>query len=155
MMAVEQRIRALRTEQGLSQEDLAEQAEVSRQTVSKWENGVVRPSAEKLARLSEIFGVPADAFLKDDWTPPEETAPTVVEVPVEVRVEVPVEVPVPAPPRYRLWAAVAAVILAAGILIGALLFREAPEDAVPWSEIEGEVIDPSTINGTVPLLPLD
>ena len=104
-MMTEQRIRDMRIRQGLSQEGLAERADVSRQTVSKWETGTAHPSADSLVRLSEIFAVPVDALLKDDWAPPEETAPTVVVVPVEVLVEVPVEVtvavPVSAAPRYR------------------------------------------------------
>ena len=70
-MKPEQRLHDIRVEQGISQETLAELVHVSRQTVSKWENGVVRPSADNLAALSKVFGLPVDAFLKDDWTPPE------------------------------------------------------------------------------------
>ena len=58
-MKLEQRLRDIRVEQGLSQETLAERVNVSRQTVSKWENGAVRPSADNLAALSQVFGLPA------------------------------------------------------------------------------------------------
>lgn len=40
MAAVGKHIRALRTERGMTQEDLAEKLYVTRQTVSNWENGV-------------------------------------------------------------------------------------------------------------------
>ena len=111
-MTPEQRLHDIRVEQGISQETLAELVNVSRQTVSKWENGVVRPSADNLAALSKVFGLPVDAFLKDNWTPPE---PVIVEVPVEV--------PVPAPRNYRLWALLAAALIAAGVMVGVVFFR--------------------------------
>ena len=142
-MTIGQRIRNTRIEQNISQESLAELADVSRQTVSKWENGAAYPSGENLTALSRIFHIPMDALVKDDWVPPEEKPPEVqyVEIPVEVPVEVKVEVPVPRPRNYRLWALLAAVILAAGILMGALFFREQHENLVHDSELECEVID--------------
>lgn len=154
-MNAKQTIRSIRTERGISQETLAELMEVSRQTVSKWENGLVYPSADNLAKLSEVFGIPVDAFLKDDWVPPEEKPPEiqVVEVPVEIKVEVPVEVP--RPRNYRLLALLAAVVLTAGVLIGAFLFRERPEDIIHGSELEGEVIEDLIIGEAAPLLPMD
>lgn len=154
-MKSKQTIRSIRAEHGISQESLAELMEVSRQTVSKWENGLVYPSADNLAKLSEVFGIPVDAFLKDDWVPPEEKPPEiqVVEVPVEIKVEVPVEVP--RPRNYRLLALLAAVVLTAGVLIGAFLFRERPEDIIHGSELEGEVIEDLIIGEAAPLLPMD
>ena len=134
-----------RKEQGLSQVELAEALDISRQTISKWETGLVCPSADNLAKLSKAFGVPADAFLRDDWIPPEPE--------VQV-VEVPVEVPVPRPKNYRLLVLLAAVLLAAGILIGALLFRDWHGEAVPESEMESEMVDiPST--GGLNTIPFD
>ena len=52
-----------RKKQGLSQIELAEALEVSRQTVSKWETGVALPSAENLLALSRLYGVPVDELL--------------------------------------------------------------------------------------------
>ena len=52
-----------RKKQGLSQIELAEALEVSRQTVSKWETGVALPSAENLLALSRLYGVPVDDLL--------------------------------------------------------------------------------------------
>lgn len=52
-----------RKKQGLSQIELAEALEVSRQTVSKWETGAALPSAENLLALSRLYGVPVDDLL--------------------------------------------------------------------------------------------
>ena len=52
------RIRALRKESGLSQEALAQALEVSRQAVTKWEDGSSLPSTANLFALSGFFGVP-------------------------------------------------------------------------------------------------
>ncbi len=139
-MSIKQRIRSIRAEQGISQEALAELLDVSRQTISKWENGQVRPSAENLARLSHALGVSVDALVKDDW------------IPLEPEVQI-VEVPVSRSRNYRLWALLAAAVLVAGILVGALFFRKRPEVFVHSTELEGEVIDNSMIGGGITLLP--
>ena len=44
-----------RKEQGLSQVELAEARDVSRQTISKWETGAALPSAENLLALSRLY----------------------------------------------------------------------------------------------------
>lgn len=49
-----------RKEQGMTQEDLAERLSVSRQTVSKWENGECMPDADKFIRLSDILEISLD-----------------------------------------------------------------------------------------------
>ena len=60
-------IRQARESLGLTQEDLAERLEVSRQAVSKWELGASVPSPENLRLLEEALGV--------SFPPPEEAAP--------------------------------------------------------------------------------
>lgn len=52
------RIRALRKERGISQEALAQALDVSRQAVTKWEDGSSFPSTANLLALSGFFGVP-------------------------------------------------------------------------------------------------
>ena len=52
------RIRALRKERGLSQEALAQALEVSRQAVTKWEDGSSLPGTANLFALSGFFGIP-------------------------------------------------------------------------------------------------
>lgn len=51
------KIRSLREQAGLTQEDVAEAMDVSRQAVSKWEANLSRPSAENLIRLARLFKV--------------------------------------------------------------------------------------------------
>ncbi|MBQ4093504.1 MAG: helix-turn-helix transcriptional regulator [Oscillospiraceae bacterium] len=57
------RLSELRREQGLSQEQLAERVNVSRQAVSKWESAQCLPETEKLALLCAALGCSADLLL--------------------------------------------------------------------------------------------
>lgn len=56
----------LRKKAGWSQEELAEQMDIARQSVSKWEGAQSVPDLEKMIRLSELFGVSTDYLLKDE-----------------------------------------------------------------------------------------
>lgn len=56
----------LRKKAGWSQEELAEQMNVTRQSVSKWEGTQSVPDLDKMIRLSELFGVSTDYLLKDE-----------------------------------------------------------------------------------------
>jgi transcriptional regulator with XRE-family HTH domain len=58
-MTLGEQIRHAREERGLSQEDLAEALGVSRQAVSKWENGAAVPQGENRARLGQLLGLEA------------------------------------------------------------------------------------------------
>ncbi|MGT2712413.1 helix-turn-helix domain-containing protein [Streptococcus oriscaviae] len=60
MNQLAQQIKKLRTGQNLSQDDLAEKLYVSRQSISKYENGEATPDMDKLVQLAEIFGVSLD-----------------------------------------------------------------------------------------------
>ena len=55
-MNIGERIMALRKEKSISQTELAKRLNVSRQAVSKWEQGVSSPDTERLIRLAEILG---------------------------------------------------------------------------------------------------
>ena len=73
-MALPEKLYALRKKSGLSQEQLAEALNVSRQAISKWEGGSTMPESDKLLALSNYFGVSLDYLLKDgapDATPAE------------------------------------------------------------------------------------
>lgn len=61
-----EKIYQLRKKRGLSQEQLAEQLNVSRQAISKWESGTAVPESEKLITISNYFGVSVDFLLKDE-----------------------------------------------------------------------------------------
>ncbi len=56
-------IYTLRTAKGLSQLELAEALDVSRQSISKWETGAAVPELDKLLSMSKYFGVPVGALL--------------------------------------------------------------------------------------------
>ena len=56
----------LRKKAGWSQEELAAQMNVSRQSVSKWEGAQSIPDLEKIIRLSKLFNVSTDYLLKDE-----------------------------------------------------------------------------------------
>ncbi len=65
-MDLKETLAFFRKKQGLSQMELAEALEVSRQTVSKWETGAALPSAENLLALSKLYGVSVDALLNGE-----------------------------------------------------------------------------------------
>ncbi|MBO0483090.1 helix-turn-helix transcriptional regulator [Candidatus Enterococcus courvalinii] len=62
MIDVSYKIKNERLKKKMTQEDLAEQILVSRQTVSNWENGRSIPNYENLVLLSKIFNIPVDHF---------------------------------------------------------------------------------------------
>ncbi len=62
-MEFNNRLYQLRKQKGLSQEELANRLNVSRQTVSKWEVGDSTPDMEKLMAMSELFDVSLDQLV--------------------------------------------------------------------------------------------
>lgn len=71
-MILAEKIMQLRKKNGWSQEELAEQMHVSRQSVSKWESGTSIPDLNKILLLSQIFGVSTDYLLKEEMEEQEE-----------------------------------------------------------------------------------
>lgn len=63
-MDFSEKLTALRKGRELTQEQLAEQLNVSRQSISKWESGQVVPDVEKIVELSKAFDVTLDYLLK-------------------------------------------------------------------------------------------
>lgn len=59
-MSIGEKIYLLREKKGLSQEELAEKLNVSRQTISNWENDKVKIDVEKASELCRIFNVSMD-----------------------------------------------------------------------------------------------
>ena len=56
-MELSKKIIGLRKSNGLSQEDLAEKLDVSRQAISRWESGTAMPDANNILQLSKLFEV--------------------------------------------------------------------------------------------------
>lgn len=65
-MKLEEKIFLLRKEKGLTQLQVAEKIDVSRQAISKWESGTAVPSIDNLKLLGELYGVPVDTLLSSD-----------------------------------------------------------------------------------------
>ena len=65
-MILADKIISLRKKAGWSQEELAEQLGVTRQSVSKWEGAQSVPDMDKVVQMSRLFGVTTDYLLKDE-----------------------------------------------------------------------------------------
>ncbi len=65
-MILSEKLLALRTKAGLSQEELAERLDVSRQSVSKWESANSITGIDKIIELARLYDVSTDYLLIDD-----------------------------------------------------------------------------------------
>ena len=63
MNVVSNSIKKLREERGMTQDELAEKLNVTRQAVSNWETGKTQPDIETLTRLAEIFDVSVERII--------------------------------------------------------------------------------------------
>jgi len=106
MMELGERILRLRGEKKLSQEELAEALGVSRQSVSKWENGVSVPELDKLMQMGELFGVSLDELVKGE----------------AARKPAAGESPAPAAPEHSHRKIIGAVLLCFGAMVILLFF---------------------------------
>lgn len=66
-MKLSEKIQYLRKENNLTQEQLAELCNVSRQAITKWESDIANPEIEKIIFLSRFFKVSIDELLKDEF----------------------------------------------------------------------------------------
>ena len=77
-MTLEKKLARLRKREGLSQAEVSEKLDVSRQAVTKWETGTSRPSIENLQSLSRLYNVPLEYLLdesRDELPAPAPAAP--------------------------------------------------------------------------------
>lgn len=65
-MSLGENIYTLRKKQKLSQEQLAEKINVTRQTISNWELGETSPNPEQLIKISGVFGISIDELVGND-----------------------------------------------------------------------------------------
>lgn len=65
-MTIGEKIAKLRKQAGLSQEAFSEKLGISRQAVSKWENGTAQPTNENLAQIARLFDVTISSLLDDE-----------------------------------------------------------------------------------------
>lgn len=64
-MEMSEKLYQLRKEKGWSQEEVAVQLQVSRQTVSKWESGTTIPDTKRLKQLCSLYGISVESLLGD------------------------------------------------------------------------------------------
>ena len=85
-MTLGEKITALRNQHNMSQGDLAEKMDVSRQSISKWETDTSIPELDKLVQLSELFNITLDALVKGETIQEavKDTEPENAEPPVKV-----------------------------------------------------------------------
>ena len=129
----------LRRAAGLSQEELAEKLNVSRQAVSKWENGAAQPELSKLVELSRLYGVSVDELLSleeaekngtsVDADAPAPAAPTAQETPSPAQ-----------PRRAKLLRTAAVVCLAAAV--GLALYNNHRVKQLEWqlSSLQSQIM---------------
>lgn len=67
LMQLPEKIIHLRKANGWSQEEFAEKMHVSRQAISRWENGTALPDAQNILLISKLFRVTTDYLLNDDY----------------------------------------------------------------------------------------
>lgn len=113
----------LRREKGLSQAELAQELGITRQTISRWEAGKARPSAENLVSLGRVYGMTVEELVAGEKR--EETAMEAVPPVTEEKISEPgtPEEPEQAKPRRKmtLWALLLVVCLCVGVYIWGVL----------------------------------
>ena len=62
-MTIAEKIKKLRKDNNMTQEDLSEKLNVSRQTISKWETNVVIPDADNIVSICKLFNITTDELL--------------------------------------------------------------------------------------------
>lgn len=92
-MSIGQRIKELRTQQNISQGQIAQSLAVSRQAVSKWENDTAAPDALRMIQLADLLNTDLE-YLATGRVTPKEPAPIIVHL---WKKDVP-EAPPPSPP---------------------------------------------------------
>lgn len=150
-MDVAERLAALRKHAGLSQGDVAERLNVSRQAVSRWETGFTVPSTDNLSHLGRLYGVTLDELLSYSAAlPPEkpqEEAPA-----QQPKAEAPAPTPPPAaasaPAHARaIIIALSSLCLLLAIGVGVLLHQKHSENReLTFDEIESESIEDADID---------
>lgn len=118
----------LRRQAGLSQEDAAAALGVSRQTISRWENGASVPTGENLRAIARLYETSVDALLSGCAAPPDEEA-------------APADVPVQAAPKKRLRGRILAALLALLAIAAAVGLIYHATHVVHLKDLQSEQVD--------------
>lgn len=142
-MVLYEKLTLLREERGLTQEELAEELNVSRQAVSRWETGASFPSTENLGYLSQFFQVTVDYLLNDSAELPKEEPPKEEQVPISMEEEKSEKAGKENARVTWLWIAAAVLILTIGLSVGFFIGRANKEQEyhIEIGKIQGEEVD--------------
>lgn len=117
-MSLAENIYKFRTQKNMSQLDLADALEISRQSVSKWETGAAVPELEKLIRMSNLFGISLDELVSGE-APAPKAKPVQDEAP-EPKV---IYIEKPVFPTVKRQYLLGAVILFCALIYGVILYQ--------------------------------
>ena len=138
-MELKERLAQLRKDHGLSQNDLADKLNVSRQAISRWEQGTAVPSSDNLIYLSRLYGITLDELVygKEEIEIEQTEEATEISVPEETD-----SAKTQTRPWYKMWW----VKLLFGILVlGLVVFLAVREiengNVIPLQELEAESLD--------------
>lgn len=144
-MELAEKLTALRREKGLTQIEVAEELNVSRQAVSKWEVGDTVPSTANLKYLARLYEVPLEyLFNEDAASPPEErTVEALAGSPTD-------EGDKDYAGQVRFWKGLAAAAMILCVILSAILLyikiSEKPDDyqnSTFIESVEGVIVEPS------------
>lgn len=138
-MNLSERLVELRKERNLSQLELAEALNVSRQSISLWEKGSTAPSLDKLPLLAEFYGITIDELFYSPEEMPKDEQQEIPQQSTRKR------------SKKTFWLGTAAIVvlLAIGILIGTqvsdFVHKNKEKEPVKMSDLEGIYIPPEEI----------
>lgn len=152
-MELNEKLISLRKKNKLTQAQVAEALDVSRQAISNWETGAVLPSTDNLIALSRLYQVPADHLLNDDSD--------LIPVPVEEKeVDKKEETP-PEPAKSTtyskldilrkhgviilLYLLTLFLVVLISVSVTLFLTREKEPDVLDVSDLNVEYVDPATV----------
>lgn len=152
-MELNEKLLSLRKKNKLTQAQVAEALDVSRQAISNWETGAVLPSTDNLIALSRLYQVPADYLLNDDSD--------LIPVPVEEKeVDKKEETP-PEPAKSTtyskldilrkhgviilLYLLTLFLVVLISVSVTLFLTREKEPDVLDVSDLNIEYVDPATV----------
>ena len=152
-MELNEKLISLRKKNKLTQAQVAEALDVSRQAISNWETGAVLPSTDNLIALSRLYQVPADHLLNDDSD--------LIPVPVEEKeVDKKEETP-PEPAKSTtyskldilrkhgiiilLYLLTLFLVVLISVSLTLFLTREKEPDVLDVSDLNIEYVDPATV----------
>ena len=150
MRTLSEKLKFLRKEQRLSQEEVAERLQISRQSISGWERGDSHPTPENLNSIGGLYQVPVDFLLSEEWDTVElEEARTMRAALMEKKLAYETaenETPETTAGKEKVHKGRTAAVLAAafligtgmGIFIGRALPQPIEEELIPWEDTEQE-----------------